>query len=1023
MNHDWENPHVFGRNKLAARANYHLLDEATRRQSLNGDWQFRLVNSPLPRSERSAVANFHCPDYDTYDWATIPVPSNWTRQGYDRPIYTNHKMPFPPEPPFVPEENPTGLYRHTFAVAEADLGQRFILCFEGVESASYVWVNGQKVGYSQDSRLPAEFDITNVVQAGENVLAVMVIRWSDGSYLEDQDHWWMAGIYRDVHLTTRPCIHLSDLFARPLLDQDLQTGTLHLEARLQHKYSDNLDGYRVGMQLFDGENQAVWLNEISEAVQYDHQKITAVYLTGSVPQPALWSAETPTLYTLHVTLYDAQGTPLETLTHKIGWRRVEIHGRDLLLNNQRVIFKGVNRHEFDPDSGKTIDEASMITDIKLMKQFNFNAVRNSHYPMHPRWYELCDEYGLYVIDEANIESHGVYHRLPNDPAWAGAMLDRGMRMVERSKNHPSVIIWSLGNESGYGPNFDALAGWIHGRDATRPVQYESCITRRFGQDWDDGQLASDITAPMYPSLDELIEYAQNPNATRPLLMCEFAHSMGNSTGNLVEYWEIVENYRGIQGGFIWDWVDQGLRHTAPNGQTFYAYGGDFGDEINDKNFCINGLIWPDRTPHPALWECHKVFQPVDLAWADGVLRLTNKRDFTDLSDLSGSWQLTADGVELARGKFGVSAVLPQQFSDLPFSLPAVVAHGEQHLLIELRLQEATAWAEAGHLVAWEQVTLPQTQGAAGQIDRGGRGERGEAAPLQVSDASEYIEVRAEAFWVRFDRATGQLAQWQAHGRDLLQNGPIFNAWRAPTDNDGFKTRPSRETQWLPQWQEAGLDSLSAEDVSLVVVEQTAQGVKLASTAVYFGARSSDRFDLHQTYTILPNGHLLLDLTVDADPSLPPLPRVGLTLTLRPEFAQFTYFGKGPHETYWDRQAAVIGRYTNRVRDEYVPYIMPQAHGNHTAVRWLTLTNPTDGFGLRVAGATPFEASASHFTDADLTTALHTYDLSPRPEVILNLDLAQAALGGASCGPPTLEKYLLQPRRFTQRFQLSIANGQ
>ena len=1020
MNHDWENPHVFGWNKRPAHATYHLLDEATRRQSLNGDWHFRLVDSPLPRTRQSVVANFHCLDYDIVDWAKIPVPSNWTRQGYDRPIYTNHKMPIPPEPPFVPKENPTGLYRRTFVVAEADLGQRFILCFEGVESAFYVWVNGQKVGYSQDSRLPAEFDITDVVQTGENVLAVMVIRWSDGSYLEDQDHWWMAGIYRDVHLTTRPCVHLSDFFTKTTLNDDYSQAIIQLETRLYHRYSDDLNGYQVGMQLFDPTGNPVWAEAVNGTVQYDHQKVTAVHLTAPVSSPRLWSAETPTLYTLHLILYDPQGQTVETLTHKIGFREVKIHGRDLLINGQRVIFKGVNRHEFDPDSGKTIDEASMITDIKLMKQFNFNAVRNSHYPMHPRWYELCDEYGLYVIDEANIESHGVYHRLPNDPDWAGAMLDRGMRMVERTKNHPSVIIWSLGNESGYGPNFDALAGWIHGRDQTRPVQYESCITRRFGQDWEDGQLASDLTVPMYPSLDELIEYAENPAASRPLIMCEFAHSMGNSTGNLVEYWEVVENYPGIQGGFIWDWVDQGLRHTAPNGREFFAYGGDFGDEINDKNFCINGLVWPDRTPHPAMWECHKVFQPAGLAWAEGVLRLTNKRDFSDLSDLTGSWQLTADGVSLATGQFNVPSVAPRQAVSLAMPLPDVAAQGEQHLLIELRLKEATAWAEAGHLVAWEQVAVPQTQG---QIDRGERGERGEVASLQVSDASEYIEVRGGGFVLRFDRATGQLAQWQAHGRDLLQTGPTFNAWRAPTDNDGFKTRPSRETQWLPQWQEAGLDNLTAEDVSLVVVEQTAQGVKIASMAVYRGARPSDRFDLHQTYTILPDGHIFLDITIDADPSLPPLPRVGLTFTLRPEYEQFTYFGKGPHETYWDRQAAVIGRYTNRVQDEYVPYIMPQAHGNHTAVRWLTLTNPTDGFGLRVVGATPFEASASHFTDADLTAALHTYDLDPRPEVILNLDLAQAALGSASCGPPTLEKYLLQPRRFVQRFELSMANDQ
>ncbi|MBK8433335.1 MAG: hypothetical protein IPL28_19475 [Chloroflexi bacterium] len=644
---DWQNPQIVGRNKLAAHA---PLVGTAEKLSLNGDWQFKLVPKPLLTGEFTA-ANFHCPDFDTADWASLPVPSNWTMQGYDKPIYTNHKMPIPTNPPFVPEEdNPTGLYRRTMHIPAEWAGRRVVLCFEGVESAFYVWVNGQMVGYSQDSRLPAEFDVTELVRVGEeNLVAVMVIRWSDGSYLEDQDHWWQAGIYRDVFLYNTPPAYMADYFAQAQLTaaSNYTHGTLDVRVKLAGQVGD---GQRVRVELLETAAHEP-ITQLEAIYHADKDENPAVRLRGEVGVVRPWTSETPNLYTLRLTLLDEAGQPTQVVQTKIGFRTVEIRGRELLINGKTVIFRGVNRHEHDDTTGKVISEASMVADIKLLKQFNFNAVRNCHYPMDGRWYELCDEYGLYLIDEANIECHGIYNRPANDPAWLNAFMERGVRMVERTKNHPSIIIWSLGNESGYGPNHDALAGWMRGYDPTRPVQYEGCISRWKGQDWEDGKLASDILCPMYPEVDEIIAYAENPHGTRPLIMCEYAHSMGNSTGNLKEYWEASEKYVGLQGGFIWDWVDQGLKKVAENGRTFWAYGGDFGDTINDGNFCINGLIWPDRTPHPAMWECHKLFQPLACSFdaATNTLTIRNKRDFASTADLRAHWQLTADGEPIQQG--------------------------------------------------------------------------------------------------------------------------------------------------------------------------------------------------------------------------------------------------------------------------------------------------------------------------------------------------------------------------------------
>jgi beta-galactosidase/beta-glucuronidase len=681
----------------------------------------------------------------------------------------------------------------------------------------------------------------------------------------------------------------------------------------------------------------------------------------------------------------------------------------------------------------------MLADIRLMKQFNFNAVRTAHYPNDSRWYDLCDRYGLYVIDEANIECHSLYNKLPNDPQWATPFLERGIRMVERDKNHPCVIMWSLGNESGYGPTHDAMAGWIRGRDPTRPIHYEGATAqflmmlthedldysqappqakeetaRRRG--WQAGHLASDVYSAMYPTVEHIIAYAQDPANTRPLIMCEFAHSMGNSTGNMKEYWAAIETYHGLQGGFIWDWVDQGLLQVDEQGREYWAYGGDFGDEVNDLNFCINGLIWPDRTPHPAMYECKKVFQPVAIEALDlthGRFRLTNKRYFSDLSDLVGAWELLVDGEIVAQGDLPPLAISPQTSRDITLSLPKpnLPPAAECFLMIRFKLAEATPWAEQGHEVAWEQFKLPvkSPPGPVLRLD--------EAPSLELEETGETAAIIGTDFRLTFDKIAGQISTFTFQGTDFLAAGPVLNLWRAPTDNDGLKARPNQPGKLLAWWLAAGLDRLERQTETVSVKQLSPQVVRLTVRTVWQAVGCAAGFIHQHLYTLYGSGDLLIENTVETGQTQAPLPRVGLTMRLPAGFEQFTWYGRGPHENYIDRNVgAPVGLYRSSVDDQYVPYIMPQENGNKTDVRWLTLTNEA-GAGLLVVGQPHLEASVSHFTAADLYRAYHTNELTRRDEVILNLDYKQSGLGGASCGPGTLAQYLVQLGAFAFSIRL------
>lgn len=1059
---DWQNPAVTGINKLPGHAPLiPYADEAaalSRNPSrspwfryLNGNWQFRLVNNP-----QAAPPDFFDPHFDASAWATLPVPSNWMMHGFDRPIYTNVKMPFPPNPPFVPDDNPTGLYRHTFTIPPEWAGRRVIINFAGVESAFYLWVNGQKVGYSQGSRLPAEFDLTPYIRPGQNTLAAMVIRWSDGSYLEDQDHWWMAGIYRDVTLYAIPTVHMGDVFARTHLDSACRDATLRVRVTMDiaglsptagNEYTREQrfpqpTGYTVHLQLYNNANQPLFDTPPARPVTVSDWTPPEVRFTLPVNAPHLWSAETPYLYTLTLTLKDANGRIIEVESQRIGFRQVQIKGRELLVNGRPVLLKGVNRHDHHDTRGKAVTLESMRADVRLMKQLNFNAVRTAHYPNDSAFYDLCDELGLYVIDEANIECHALYNRLPNDPQWAAAFLERGMRMVQRDKNHPSIIMWSLGNESGYGPNLDAIAGWIRGYDPTRPLHYEGATSqytvlindetadftqkpagnaeeyyRRGG--WNQGRLVSDVYSTMYPGVDHIIAYAQDPANTRPLIMCEYAHSMGNGPGNLKEYWEAIENNPGLQGGFIWDWVDQGLLKVDPQGRRYWGYGGDFGDTINDMDFCINGLIWPDRTPHPGAYEHKKVAQPVGVTAvnvAAGQFEITNKNFFIDLPingnkpettaaspAIWGTWEITVDGQITQTGKLPAVTIPPRQSRRItvPVTPPALPPGAEAFITLRFALAQATSWAEAGHELAWEQFALPA--GSPAPVIS-----TAALPPLDMAESANSITLTGPDFTLVFNKTAARIESFRYKGVNLLAQGPVVNVWRAPTDNDGFKFNPTQQNKLLYQWLEAGLDRLELHPGAVSVARIAPQAVQITAVITAQAPGKTGRITHQARYTVYGSGDVLLSNTFDAQIAANSLPRVGLTMRLPAGFEQFSWYGRGPHENYIDRNtAAAVGLYHSTVDNQYVPYIMPQENGNKTGVRWLTLTNQA-GMGLLAAALPEMEASASHFSAGDLYRCYHTNELARLDEVILNLDARQCGLGGASCGPGTLTKYLAPP---------------
>lgn len=1039
--HDWENERIISINKEPAHCS--LIPHASMEQAvqndfrrspyvldLNGQWKFNWVKHPDLRPRE-----FYKPAYDVSYWPEIKVPANWQLQGYGIPIYSNVRYPFAKNPPYimgkVPDSftkhrlpNPVGSYRRTFHLHNNWQGRQIYLHFAGVKSAMYVWVNGEKVGYSQGSMTPAEFNVTSHVHDGQNTIAVEVYRWSDGSYLEDQDFWRLSGIYRDVYLYAKPATHLWDAFIKTQLSDDFKKATLLME--LTFKNSGKVLSPSIEIFLHhagSGETETKPLiKQTLPRIKSKRKKTVA--LRAVVMEPKLWSAETPNLYQLIFLLKDADGKILEVLSQPLGFRRVEIRDQQLWINGKSVLLKGVNRHEHDPFDGRAVSYQSMLKDILLMKQFNVNTVRTCHYPDHPDWYKLCDRYGLYVIDEANIESHGMGYgkaSLGHASSWRQAHLDRIKSMVERDKNHPSIIIWSMGNEAGPGKNFEACARFIRARDPHRPIHYE-----RYNK-------VTDIDSVMYPRVEYLEKRGQE-KSPKPFLMCEYAHAMGNAVGNLQEYWDVIEKYPRLIGGCIWDWVDQGLAKPVPGrkGEIFFAYGGDFGDRPTDWNFCINGLTTPDRQITPKMEEMKKVYQYIRIKSTNplkGQFRIKNGYQFLNLKRFDIHWELACDGSVIQSDTLQPLDIKPglEKPITLPITPPPLHPGAEYFLKITAQLKNDTSWAKRGHVLAWEQFKLPYNRPVTIM-------DPARMPPLALTASSEEVTISGRDFSVVFNKKVASITHLRYRDTTVIDTprsavlgskretrmlffnppakagigGPTLNIFRAPVDNDYMFGRG-----YGAKWRQQQLAHLQTQVETFEVVEKTSKKAVI-KTAIKSIAPKGFTVNTTTIYCIWGNGYIQVHSSFEPQKVDWPLARLGFKMELPEGFEYLEYLGAGPHENYVDRQrSAAIGRYSTTVTAMFEPYVRPQDMANRCKVRWFTVTN-RHGKGILIKGDPVLNFSALHYTPWDLERANHPFELRERRQTILTIDMAHCGLGGGSCGPGPMKQYLLpsQPASFT-----------
>ena len=1178
------------------------IEKSERYKTLNGKWRFQLAKNPAERP-----ADFYRDDYDVTSWDKIEVPSNWQMKGYDRTIFTNITYPWTgvenPAPPAAPTiYNPVGSYKRTFNVPGNWKGDRIFVSFQGVNSAFYVWVNGKKVGYSEDSFAPEDFDITDYLKKGENSISVQVFRWSDGSWMEDQDMVRLSGIFRDVYLYSTPLVHVRDFKVETDLDDQYKNAQLKVKSKIRNYTKNKSESATVEAMLYDKDNKPVLDTPISKEVQFNGNDETEVTLEQLIENPLKWSAEHPNLYKLVLSLKDKDGKVIETESSNVGFREFELKNGQMLINGQAIVFKGVNRHEIDPDTGNTVSLERMIQDIKLMKQYNINAVRTSHYPNDPRWLDLADQYGLYLIDEANLESHGATEILPkSDPKWLPASLDRIKSVVERDKNHPSVMLWSLGNEAGYGDTFKKMAEWVHENDSTRLVHYEG------DNRW------TDVQSHMYPSVESVEAYGKSGNK-KPYILCEYAHGMGNSIGNLYKYWDVIDKYPNLQGAFIWDWVDQGLRASTPkkisvtdqssteltgqvkgqilegnggkvlkgyvtfpsnpklnvtrkaltletwvkpqptnthspfitkgdtqfaikqngnyleffvynktlsnpwvtasapipsdwndkwhhvagvyDGSTlklyvdgkvlaekaftgeitenqfdvnigrdsektnrvtnaeldnvriynralsaeeinnpnrqpdentvlwvdfekyqeesyadkeYFAYGGDWGDVPNDGNSSMDGLVFPDRTVQPELYEVKKVYQNIKVAPVDlvnGEVKITNQYLFTNLSSYNGTWELKADDKVIQKGEIKNLNIAPlvSKTIKLPIEKPKLEAGKEYWLNLSFTLPEATSWAEKGHEIAKEQFKVPFDTPAVTPVSLK------DMKDLGVTENDKSLTVKGEDFEVNFDKEKGTLSSFKYQGEDLLTSSPAPDFWRAPYDNDKGNGMPSRTATWRKAGENRKITNVTVNKV----------GTKAVKVDVNATLPTTSESQYKASYMIYGSGDVEVKSTLNPGKGLPEIPAVGMEMRLPKEFENITWYGRGPQENYWDRQTgADVGLYSGTVDGQFIPYGEPSETGNKTDVRWVTLTNK-DGFGLMATGYPFMEVNALHYAEKDLDSVAHPYELTRVDDVILTLNSRQMGVGGdTSWGARPHPEFILssnKPYSFSYRLR-------
>jgi beta-galactosidase len=1010
---EWENPKIIEQNKEKPHATFMLFDNAADvkaddysksswHKSLNGIWKFVYTDKHANR-----IPDFYRTDFPDKNWADIPVPSNWERKGFGIPIYTNITYPHPRNPPFIGENNPVGTYRKTFTMPQNWTDREVLLHFGSITGYAQVYVNGEKVGMSKVSKSPAEFNITKYLKPGENLLAVQVFRWHDGSYLEDQDFWRLTGIERDVFLYALPKLTVWDFFVKADLDNQYTNGLLTADIDLRKFSGANSKAASVRVDVIDASGKPVFNQQKQVPTSSD---INTVSFSSTIPKVAKWSAEHPNLYDFIITAKDESGNLLGVTGSKIGFRKVEIKNAQFMINGMPVLFKGTNRHDHDDVEGHVISKESMVKDIKLMKQFNINSVRTSHYPNDPLWYKLCDKYGLYLVDEANIESHGMgvekadldrVNHVAYRAEWAPAHMDRIHRLLERDKNHPSVVMWSMGNECANGPVFYEAYKWIKNRDNTRFIMFEQAKENA----------NTDVVAPMYPDIKYMEDYAA-AKKERPFIMCEYSHAMGNSSGNFQKYWDIIMSSKHMQGGFIWDWVDQGMRASTPDGRTYWAYGGDLGGYhlYNDENFCANGLVSATRVPHPGLYEVKKVYQNVlfkqkDLA--NGVISIHNLFDFTNLAQYSFKWELYRNGEKIKEAPFSVD-IAPHQQKDVKLKIPSVKAGDEYYLNVYAHTKNVDELLPNGHEIAREQFKLSGDYFSLKPAKEGS---------LQVIKDGAQIRFSAGDIKGVFDSTLAKFSSLSSKNAQVIRQFPEPYFWRAPTDNDFGNQMQVKSSLWRA----AHVDRI-IKNVS--IGKQNAAGLPIKVEYELIGIAVPYTVD----YLIKNDGSIQVTASIDmSNRNLPELPRFGMRMELQKGFENLSYYGRGPWENYSDRNtAAFVGIYNDLVKNQLTQYIRPQENGYKTDVRWLRLVN-SQGKGIEVEGLQPICFSALNNLAEDFDPGLtkkqqHPTDVKVRDEVYLNIDLKQRGVGGDnSWGKLPHDPYRLLEQKYSYSYILKLVD--
>ena len=968
-------------------------EESDRMQLLNGTWKFQYFNSIYDVQEP-----FFEKDYDTENFDEIQVPSVWQMAGYDTHQYTNIRYPFPFDPPYVPQDIPCGTYAHTFVYHKDENAPKAFLNFEGVDSCFYVWINGSYVGYSQVSHMTSEFDITDLLRDGENSIAVLVMKWCDGSYLEDQDKFRMSGIFRDVYILKRPKQAISDYHIKTRIEDMLA------KVEIEMKFYSPLN---VKISIEDRNGAVVALGSIAE-------EGTAVL---EIASPELWNTENPYLYKLILE------TENEVIVDHIALRKIEIKDQVIYLNGQKIKFRGVNRHDSDPVTGFTINPEQITTDLTLMKQHNFNAIRSSHYPNAPFFYEMCDKYGFMVIDEADIEAHGPFmiyrkedtdynrfkrwnEKIADDPVWEEAIVDRVKLMVERDKNRFCIVMWSMGNESAYGCNFEKALEWTKNFDPDRITQYESARYRNYDETYDYSNL--DVYSRMYPALSEIQEYL-GKDGSKPFLLVEYCHSMGNGPGDFEDYFQMIQDNDKMCGGFVWEWCDHAIAHgTAENGKTIYAYGGDHGEEIHDGNFCMDGLVYPDRTVHTGLLEYKNVYRPARVISYDkesGELVLHNYMDFDDLKDyVKISYELTQDGLVISKGKLPEVSAAPHSEGKINLKIN-VPESGKCYLKFIYHLKKELPLLDEDHILGFDEIEVSK-DGAKCKLAEKWLQKTAVDSELQVNENDTQIHIKGREFAYTIDKRTALFTEMKFAGREYLNHPMELNIWRAPTDNDMYIKS---------EWKKAHYDKAYTRAYTTEVV-QGKHGVKITSHASVVAETVQKILDVTITWKIEAAGKIDADIAVTKDDEFPDLPRFGVRMFLDKKLSAVRYFGMGPQESYCDKhQAASHGLYQANVDDLHEDYIRPQENGSHYDCEYVELNNSR--YGIVASAEKAFSFNASYYTQEELEKKTHNYELIESDSVVFCVDYALNGIGSNSCGPVVLEQYRFDDVLF--RFQFTL----